>query len=382
MHIRKQRLLTPGPTPLYPPALHAMMASDIHHRTEEFRSIYKSALADLKEVYGTSNDVLCFAASGTGAMDASVSNLFSRGDKVIVCAAGKFGERWVSIAKAYGLDATVLEAAYGDVVTPERLHAALQADPGVKGVFVQASDTSTGAEHDIRAMAALVKLTDAIFVVDGITGMGTMELDVDGWGLDVLVGGSQKAFMIPPGLAFVSVSPKAWAHAAKADLPHFYFDFKKEKKSGDAGESTWTPATSLILALAESLKYVKRVGMPNVIANARLLASATRDACRELDLELFATRPGRSVTAVKAPGGMDSGAIVKGLKQFGSVITNGQGSMKGQIFRLAHIGYFDIIDMFGMVAALEIVLRANGHQVELGKGVAAVQRAYEAARKA
>ena len=382
MHIRKQRLLTPGPTPLYPPALHAMMASDIHHRTEEFRSIYKSALADLKEVYGTSNDVLCFAASGTGAMDASVSNLFSRGDKVIVCAAGKFGERWVSIAKAYGLDATVLEAAYGDVVTPERLHAALQADPGVKGVFVQASDTSTGAEHDIRAMAALVKLTDAIFVVDGITGMGTMELDVDGWGLDVLVGGSQKAFMIPPGLAFVSVSPKAWAHAAKADLPHFYFDFKKEKKSGDAGESTWTPATSLILALAESLKYVKRVGMPNVIANARLLASATRDACRELDLELFATRPGSSVTAVKAPVGMDSGAIVKGLKQFGSVITNGQGSMKGQIFRLAHIGYFDIIDMFGMVAALEIVLRANGHQVELGKGVAAVQRAYEAARKA
>ncbi len=382
MHIRKQRLLTPGPTPLYPPALHAMMASDIHHRTEEFRSIYKSALADLKEVYGTSNDVLCFAASGTGAMDASVSNLFSRGDKVIVCAAGKFGERWVSIAKAYGLNATVLDAAYGDVVTPERLEAALQAEPGVKGVFVQASDTSTGAEHDIRAMAALVKPTDAIFVVDGITGMGTMELDVDGWGIDVLVGGSQKAFMIPPGLAFVSVSPKAWAHAAKADLPHFYFDFKKEKKSGDAGESTWTPATSLILALAESLKYVKRVGMANVIANAQLLASATRDACKELDLDLFATRPGSSVTAVKAPAGMDSGLIVKGLKQFGSVITNGQGSMKGQIFRLAHIGYFDIIDMFGMVAALEIVLRANGHQVELGKGVAAVQRAYEAARKA
>ena len=381
MHIRKQRLLTPGPTPLYPPALHAMMASDIHHRTEEFRSIYKSALADLKEVYGTSNDVLCFAASGTGAMDASVSNLFSRGDKVIVCAAGKFGERWVSIAKAYGLNATVLDAAYGDVVTPERLEAALQAEPGVKGVFVQASDTSTGAEHDIRAMAALVKPTDAIFVVDGITGMGTMELDVDGWGIDVLVGGSQKAFMIPPGLAFVSVSPKAWGHAAKADLPHFYFDFKKEKKSGDAGESTWTPATSLILALAESLKYVKRVGMANVIANAQLLASATRDACKELDLELFATRPGSSVTAVKAPAGMDSGLIVKGLKQFGSVITNGQGSMKGQIFRLAHIGYFDIIDMFGMVAALEIVLRANGHQVELGKGVAAVQRAYEAARK-
>jgi len=219
-------------------------------------------------------------------------------------------------------------------------------------------------------------------VVDGITGMGTMELDVDGWGLDVLVGGSQKAFMIPPGLSFVSVSPKAWAHAAKADLPHFYFDFRKEKKNGDLGESTWTPATSLILALGEALKYVRSVGMPNLIANARLLASATRDACGELGLELFATRPGSSVTAVKAPEGVDSGSIVKGLKQFGSVITNGQGSMKGQIFRLAHIGYFDIVDMFGMIAALEIVLRANGRQVELGRGVAAVQRAYEAARRA
>src|SRR5690349_23484283 len=248
MHIRKQRLLTPGPTPLYPPALHAMMASDIHHRTEDFRNVYKSALADLKEVYGTHNDVLCFAASGTGAMDATVSNLFSRGDKVVVCVAGKFGERWAEIAKAYGLDANVLTVPYGQSVSPEMLQSALAADPSVKGVFVQASETSTGAAHDVEAMGRAVAKTGAIMVVDAITGLGTMPLDIDRWGLDVVIGGSQKAFMIPPGLAFMSISPKAWEMSNTCDLPHFYFDLKKEKKNGDAGESSWTPATSLVLA--------------------------------------------------------------------------------------------------------------------------------------
>jgi aspartate aminotransferase-like enzyme len=227
MYIRKQRLLTPGPTPLYPPALHAMMASDIHHRTEDFRKIYRSCLADLKEVMGTAHDLLMFAASGTGAMDAAVSNLFSKGDKVIVCSAGKFGERWAEIAKAYGLDATVLTAPYGDVVTPQRVEAALAAEPATKGVFVQASETSTGAMHDVEAMGRAISKTGAIFVVDAITGFGTMPIDIDGWGLDVAIGGSQKAFMIPPGLAFMSVSPKAWKLAETATLPHYYFNLKK-----------------------------------------------------------------------------------------------------------------------------------------------------------
>jgi len=381
MHIRKQRLLTPGPTPLYPPALHAMMASDIHHRTEDFRNVYKSALADLKDVYGTQNDVLCFAASGTGAMDASVSNLFSRGDKVIVCTAGKFGERWAEIAKAYGLQANVLKAEYGDVVTPDRVEDALKAEPATKGVFIQASETSTGAEHDVKTIGEIVKKTDAIFVVDAITGLGTMPLDIEGWGLDVLIGGSQKAFMIPPGLAFLSVSPKAWQFAEKADLPHYYFNLKKEKKSADGGESSWTPATSLVLALGEALKYMKKIGIANMVENAQLLAEATRAAATELGLEVFAKRPGSSVTAVKAPAGMDSGAIVKGFRErFGAVIANGQGTMKGQIFRMAHLGYFDFADMFGIIAGLELILRANGREVELGKGVAAVQRVYEKAK--
>jgi aspartate aminotransferase-like enzyme len=379
MYIRKQRLLTPGPTPLYPPALHAMMASDVHHRTEDFRKAYRNCLADLKEVLGTSNDVLMFAASGTGAMDASVSNLFSRGDKVIVCSAGKFGERWVEIAKAYGLDATVLSAPYGKVISPDEVERALASEPATRGVFVQASETSTGAAHDVRAMGRAVAKTDAIFVVDAITGLGTMPLDIDGWGLDVLIGGSQKAFMIPPGLAFLSISPKAWKFADTSTLPRYYFNLKKEKKSGDAGESSWTPATSLIFALAEALRYIKQLGMAKLIENAQLLAQATRAAAVRMGLELFAPdSPAASATAIQAPEGMDSGVIVKEFRnRFGAIIANGQGTMKGKIFRIAHLGYFDFADLFAVIAGLEVILNVNGFPVNYGTGVAAVQEVYE-----
>jgi aspartate aminotransferase-like enzyme len=378
MHIRKQRLLTPGPTPLYPKALHAMQGSDIHHRTEDFRKLYQAVLADLKEVMGTSNDVISLVASGTGAMDASVSNFFSRGDKVIVCSAGKFGERWVEIAKAYGLDAVVLTAEYGDVVSPAAVKAALDANPGAKGVFIQASETSTGAQHDIESMAESIRKTEAIFVVDAITGMGTMPLDIDGWGLDIVVGGSQKSFMIPPGLAFIAVSAKAWAMADKSDLPKYYFNLKKERKSAAGGESSWTPNTSHLLALAEALKYIKTLGMDKLVENAQSLARGTREAAQALGLELFAPNaPAGCVTAIRAPKGMDSGVIVKEFRsRFGSIIANGQGSMKGQIFRIAHLGYFDFSDLFAMVAQLELILAANDVPVEFGKGVAAVERVY------
>jgi aspartate aminotransferase-like enzyme len=378
MHIRKQRLLTPGPTPLYPPALQAMMGSDIHHRTEDFRNLYRSTLSDLKEVMGTSNDVLVLVSSGTGGMESAVSNLFSRGDKVIVCAAGKFGERWVEIAKAFALEATVLKAEYGDVVPPERVEATLAAEPGIRGVFVQASETSTGAAYDIRAMGQSIAKTDAIFVVDAITGLGTMPVDIDGWGLDVVIGGSQKAFMIPPGLAFLSVSPKAWRFAEAANLPHYYFDLKKERKNAEKGESSWAPSTSLLLSLNEALKYIKSVGMTKLVENAQLLARATRAAVTALGLELFATgSPSSAVTAVKAPQGMDSGVIVKEFRtRFGAIIANGQGSMKGKIFRIAHLGYFDFADLFAVIAELELILAANGIPVKLGTGVAAVQNVY------
>jgi aspartate aminotransferase-like enzyme len=378
MYIKKQRLLTPGPTPLLPQALHAMMGSDIHHRTEDFRKMYRAVLADLKEVMGTSNDVLALVSSGTGAMEASVANLFSPGDRVIVCTAGKFGERWAEIVKAFGLNALVLEEPYGGVVSPQRVIDALKAEPNARGVFVQASESSTGAAHDVRAMGEAIKKTEAIFVVDAITGLGTMPLDIDGWGLDVVIGGSQKAFMIPPGLAFLSVSPKAWAFAENSKLPRYYFNLKKEKKNAANGESSWTPATSLLLALAESLKYVKSIGMDKLVANAQMLAQATRAAVTALGLELFVSQsPGSAVTAVKSPAGMDSKVIVKEFRnRFGSIIANGQGSMQGQIFRIAHLGYFDFPDLFAVIAELEIILAANGVPVKFGTGVAAVQNVY------
>jgi len=385
MYIRKTRLLTPGPTPLYPPALHAMMGSDIHHRTEDFRNLYRATLADLKEVMGTSHDVLIMVCSGTGAMESAVSNLFSAGDKVIVISAGKFGERWVEMTKAFGLDAVVLKAEYGSAVSPAELEAALAANPGVRGVFVQASETSTGVQHDVEAMGKAVAKTDAIFVVDAITGLGTMPLDIDGWGLDVVVGGSQKAFMIPPGLGFLSISPKAWAFTERANLPHYYFDLKKEKKNAAGGESSWTPNTSLLIALHSALQYIKSIGMDKLVRNAQLLARATREAATALGLELFApASPCSSVTAIKAPAGWDSGVIVKEFRnRFGAIIANGQGSMKGKIFRIAHLGYFDFADLFGVIAELELILAANGLPVTYGTGVAAVQRVYaEAALQA
>jgi len=381
MYIRKQRLLTPGPTPLLPKALHAMMGSDIHHRTEDFRKLYKGVLADLKEVMGTSNDVLILVASGSGAMEASVTNCFSPGDKVIVCSAGKFGERWAGITKAYGLNVVLLEEPYGSAVAASKLEAALAANPDARGVFVQASETSTGAAHDVEAMGKLVKNTNAIFVVDAITGMGTMPLNIDEWGLDIVIGGSQKSLMVPPGVAFLSMSAKAWKHAESARLPRYYFDLKKEAKNAVNGESSWTPATSILLALGEALKYVKELGAANLVRNAELLARATREAATALGLTLFSgANPGSAVTAICPPAGMDSGVIVKEFRnRFGAIIANGQGTMKGQIFRIAHLGYFDFADLFAMVAALEIILAANGHPVQFGTGVAAVQNVYASA---
>jgi aspartate aminotransferase-like enzyme len=377
MYIKKQRLLTPGPTPLLPAALHAMMGSDIHHRTEDFRNLYKRVLSSLKEVLGTSNDVLVLVASGTGGLEASVQNFFSPGDEVLVCTAGKFGERWVELTKAYGLQATVLKAEYGDAVSPEAVEGALAQNKNIKGVFVQASETSTGTQHDVQAMGAAVKKTDALFVVDAITGIGTMPLNIDGWGLDIVVGGSQKAFMIPPGLAFVSVSAKAWSKAEEAKAPRFYFDLKRERKNAASGESAWTPNTSLLLALDQALQYIQSIGMNKLVENAQLLARATREAMTALGLELFSTSPGSSVTAVRAPRGMDSGVIIKEFRnRFNAIITNGQGSMKGQIFRLAHLGYFDFHDLFAIVAELEIILAAQGLPIRFGAGVSAVQNVY------
>ena len=379
MYVRKSRLLTPGPTPLLPAALRAMSAADLHHRTKEFRSVYSGAIKDLQYFMGTENGIALFASSGSGAMEAAISNLFSAGDKVVVCVAGKFGERWEHIAGAYGLEPVVLRKPYGESVAPSEVEAALRNNPDTQGLLLQATESSTGISHDVEAMGRLTAGTDAILVADAITGLGTSELRIDEWSLDVVIGGSQKALMIPPGLAYCSVSEKALARAENATNPNFYFNLRKHIDAGPKGDSPWTPASSLILGLAESLRFVREIGREQLIGNAQLLARATRAAARALNLELFIrdAMPAGAVTAIRPPEGMDSGEIVRGFKEhFGSVIANGQGSMKGKIFRFAHLGYFDFHDLFATVAELEMILHLLGHAVEFGSGVTAAQRVY------
>ena len=379
MHVRKSRLLTPGPTPLFPPAVRAMAGADLHHRTKDFRDVYSGVIEDLHYFMGTRNGIALFASSGSGAMEAAVSNLFSAGDRVIVCSAGKFGERWEQITKAYGLDVEVLRKPYGESISTEELETALQAHPDTQGVFVQATESSTGISHDVERMARIVGQSQAVFVVDAITGLGSSMIEIDAWGLDVVIGGSQKALMVPPGLAYCSVSEKAMSRASSASSPYFYFDLRKHIEAGPKGDSPWTPASSLILGLGEVLRYIREVGRENLIENAQMLARATRAAAAVLGLELFAKNsiPAGAVTAIRSPKDLDSGEIVRGYKdRFDAVIANGQGTMKGKIFRFAHLGYFDFHDLFATVAELEIILHSLGRAVEFGSGVRAAQAAY------
>ncbi len=379
MYVRKSRLLTPGPTPLLPSAVRAMSAADLHHRTKDFKSVYSRVIEDLHYFMGTTNGIALFTASGTGAMEATVSNLFSAGDKVVICVAGKFGERWVQLAETYGLAPVLLWKPYGESVAPEDVARALSDHPDTQAVLLQATETSTGISHDVEAMGRIVGKTDAILVADAITGLGSSVLEIDEWGLDVVIGGSQKALMIPPGLAFCSVSEKAMRRVGTATNPNFYFNLRKHIDAGPLGNSPFTPASSLILGLAESLRFIREVGRDELIRNAQLLARATRDAARAVGLRLFIrdSAPAGAVTAVRPPDGIDSGAIVGAFKErFESIIANGQGSMKGRIFRVAHLGYFDFHDLLATVAELELILRLLGHDVELGSGVRAVQSVY------
>jgi aspartate aminotransferase-like enzyme len=377
--IVKERLYTPGPTPLLMEAQARTLTATLHHRTEGFRKLMKETLESLRYYFNTKNDVLIFASSGTGAMEGAMSNLLSPGERVLVGTAGKFGERWAGLAKAYGIEAVMVEVPYGQTLPIEQMGARLKSDGPFRAVFVQATESSTGVRHDIEALAGLVRPhPETCLVVDAITGLGTTDLRPDDWGIDIMIGGSQKATMIPPGLAFASVSDKAWKVIEKAKLPRYYFDFAKERKNLAQGESSFTPATTLVVALHTALNYIRELGRDNLIANAALLAEAARASARALGLKLFAvSNPASAVTAIYAPDGMDSGAIVKEIRnRFGAIITNGQGSMKGKIFRLAHLGYYDFLDLISVVAALEIALVKLGQRVDLGAGVKAAEEVY------
>lgn len=375
----KERLFTPGPTQLLPAVQTAMAQPIVHHRTEDFRNIFKEVLDGLKYIYNTQNDVICFAASGTGAMEGAVVNLLNPGDRAIVVSAGKFGERWTALCKAFDIDARVISIPYGEAVDPEQVGAMLKQHPDCRAVFVQYSESSTGARHDVKALGKIVhEYPNAVLVVDAITGLGVMEMPVDEWHLDVVIGGSQKALMLPPGLAFASVSEKAWARIESTKSKRYYFDYAKERKNNLKGESSYTPAITLIMAAREAIKHIRCVGRDNLIRNAGLLASATRSAAKALGLKLFAeSSPSDALTAICSPDGMDSGTIIKEFKKnFGATVANGQGEMKGKLFRIAHLGYYDFIDTVAVIACLEIILKKIGLPVALGTGVKAAQEVY------
>ena len=398
--IRKTRLFTPGPTPLLPAAQFAMAAADMHHRTAEFRALYSRVLANLKKFVGTeAGDIIILSSSGTGAMEAAMSNLTSPGDRVLVLTAGKFGERWTSLAKAFGCEVDVVSAPYGETFSLDAVKAALKLE--TRCVFMQATETSTGVRHCTPGVAKLLKDTgsEALLVVDAITGLGTTHLDMDAWGVDVLIGGSQKAVMIPPGLSYLAVGPRAWDRMEATYNPRYYFDLRKERKNARNGESAYTPAVALIAALGAALDWIAAQaatpenpagdiveGRRKLVDNAETIAAMTRAALLAMGLKLFNPgAPSAAATAVLAPTGVDSGLFVKQLKaRFGAIITDGQGEMKGQIFRIAHLGFFDYMDTIALIGALEQVVIKSVPQLNLqfGQGLIAAQKLYAEATHA
>ena len=370
--MEKKYLFSPGPTPIPSEVLLAMARPIIHHRDPAYEELFAQVREDLKWLFQTKNDVLLFASSGTGPMDGAVSNLLSKGDKVLVISGGKFGERWAEICEAYSVKVKNIEVTWGKAVDPNVIANELENDPSFKAVFVQASETSTGVAHPIKELCDIVKRYDnTIIVVDAISALGVMDLPMDKWGIDVMVSGSQKAFMLPPGLAMIGLSDKAWKFVEKSDLPKYYFDFKKELNNEKKNQNAFTPAISLVVGLKESLSMMKKEGLENLFARHTKLAKATREAAKALGLELLAPdSASNALTAIKAPDGIDGAKLKKNLEaHYGIIAAGGQAHLKGKIIRIAHIGYFGPLDIIMAISALEMELKRMGYPVELGKGV-------------
>jgi aspartate aminotransferase-like enzyme len=371
----KKYLLAPGPVPVPPNVLNAMAAPIIHHRSPDFVELFAEVKEGLKGLYQTAQPVLILTSTGTGGMEGSVTNFLSPGDKALVVNGGKFGERWGKICAAYGVPVTEIKVTWGQSVDVGAVEAALKADPTIKAVYVQASETSTGAAHDVKAIAQLTRDRDTLTVVDAITALGVVDLPMDAWGLDVVVSGSQKGYMLPPGLAFVGISEKAWGFNRSAKCPRFYFDFAKEKKALEGNQTVFTPAVSLIVGLQEVLKMVQQEGLENLFARHARLAEATREGMKAAGLTLFPTgTPSTAVTAVNAPDGIDGQDIYKTLRaRYGVTAAGGQDHLKGKVFRIAHLGYADTFDVITAVAATEMAVHDLGGKVTLGAGVRRAQ---------
>lgn len=372
----KQRLLTPGPSPVPEETLLELAKPVFYHRSAQFRQIVGEVLEDLKYVYCTRNTIALLTASGTGAMEAAIGNCLAPGSKAIVAVAGKFGERWRSIAKAFGVEVVSVSVPFGQAVQPEQIEQALKQHPDAAAVCATLSETSTGIRHDIRAIGEIVSRTNALYIVDGISGLGVNECRTDDWHIDVCVTGSQKALMLPPGLAFVSVSDKAWQRIEQVSPSRvFYFDLRKYRDNLKNNDTPYTPANTLVKALRVSLKMLRAEGIENVWARHACMASACRAGVQALGLELFASQPIDGLTVIKTPEGIDGVALVSKLeKQYGVRIAGGQDPLKGKIFRIAHMGYIDQFDVLAALSALEMVLMEMGYSLQPGASVAAAQK--------
>jgi aspartate aminotransferase-like enzyme len=377
----KQYLMTAGPTPVPPEVSQAMAQPMLYHRAPAFVELYERVIGKLPKVFQTSNDVLTFAASGSGAMDSAVANLVRPGTKVLACAAGKFGERWILLNEAYGADLVRYEPGWGERFDPVEIDRLLSENDGIEVVFATLSETSTGIVHDIQAIAEVTNKHGAILAVDAVSGLGAAEIKQDEWGVDVVVAGSQKALMIPPGLAFASVSQKA-LDFVESDSAHppgrFYFDWGKTAKSQRKGDSPFTPAVPLFQGLDVALDMIETEGLENVFARHRLLAQATRAGVAGLGLDLYGDPDERStvVTALELPSSVDGGKVPGALRKLGITANGGQDHLKGKILRIAHCGYFGAFDILTSLSGLEMVLSQLGHDVEFGAGVGAAQRVF------
>jgi aspartate aminotransferase-like enzyme len=372
----KRYLLAPGPTPVPPDVLLAMAAPIIHHRSPDFLPVLDAAKKGLQWLYQTKNDVLILCSTGTGGMVGSVNNFFNKGDKVLVVNGGKFGERWTKICQAYDLDVEEIMVEWGYAIKPSLVEEKLKKNKTIKGVFVQASETSTGIYHDIQALGSVVKqFDDTLFIVDAISALVAHDLRTDEWGIDVMIGGSQKGVMLPPGIAFVSVSEKAWKKAETSKMPKFYFNFKKERDNLAKNQTNFTSPVTLIIGLNESLKMLQAEGLENVFRRHEWLANAARKAVQAIGLELYPREsPSNAVTAIMTPQGIDGQAVYKNLREkYGITAAGGQDRAKGKIFRIAHLGYADRFDVITAIAGIEMVLKGMGYPVKLGTGVAAAQ---------
>ena len=371
----KRLLMTPGPTPVSPETQLAMAQPIIHHRAPAFMEILAKVREDLKYLFQTQQEVLMFAATGTGAMEGAVANTLSPGDTALVAEGGKFGERWADLCKVYGVNVDLLKIEWGYAADPQEIARRLDANPAIKAVLVQANETSTGVQHPVKELAEITKSRPGtILVVDAISALGGYPLPMDEWGMDIVVAGSQKAMMLPPGMAFAALSAKAWEFVKNSKCPKYYFDFAKQLKSQQKDQTAYTSAVTLTLGLQHVLGWIRERGLENIFAHNKKLATATKAAVKAMGMELFSKQnPSDVLTAVQAPAGIDGQKVVAKMREKGIWIAGGQAQAKGKIFRIAHMGFIDEQDLLGTLGALEIVLNDLGYKVELGVGLKAAQ---------